>query len=344
MVEAEGNLARRVLVADGDLISAFALRGCLADKFLVDTANSGEATLRIARAAQAPELILLDSGLPDPGAFETLSLLKSDEATSRIPVIFVSAFLDDAGAERALGLGASDFLMKPFSPCIVQLRISSQLELSRSRAQLEALVEERTLELKESRLEVIRRLSRAAEYRDNETGMHIIRMSKYAQRIAQAAGASLSKSELVLNAAPMHDIGKIGVPDGILLKRGPLDEAEWDIMRRHCAIGASIVGGIDSELMRSASSAALSHHERFDGKGYPSGLSGESIPWIGRVVALADVFDALTSDRPYKKAWAPEPAFDLIESESGSHFDPELVEAFMGAKQDILEIKALYAD
>ena len=174
--------------------------------------------------------------------------------------------------------------------------------------------------------------------------MHIERMSKYAQIIALAAGASATKAENVLNAAPMHDIGKIGIPDSVLQKPGKLDEAEWKLMREHCRIGANIIGKGDSELARSAATAALTHHERYDGNGYPAGLSGEAIPWIGRVVAIADVFDALTSERPYKHAWPQELALDLISSESGTHFDPELVSVFLEARTEVGEVRALYPD
>jgi putative two-component system response regulator len=264
--------------------------------------------------------------------------------TACIPVIFMAPMLDEAAVERALSLGADDFIQKPCMPGIVKLRIEGQLELARTRSGLELVIEERTKELKDSRLEIIRRLCRAAEYRDNETGMHIVRMSKYSQIIAQAAGASIAKSELVQSAAPMHDIGKIGIPDSVLLKQGPLDEHEWKIMRQHCKIGADIIGKGDSELLRSAAAAALTHHERYDGQGYPAGLSGESIPWVGRVIAVADVFDALTSERPYKRAWPMERAFDLIRSESGSHFDPELAQAFLGSEAEVSEVMALYPD
>jgi putative two-component system response regulator len=318
--------------------------GALSEDYEVIAATNGGEALRLAESKPLPSLVLLGLEVSAPDSRETLSLLKSNPLTSGIPVIFSAPMLDGAAAERALALGADDFVLMPCSPCVLKLRVGAQIELSHSRARLEALVEERTKELSETRLEVIRRLCRAAEYRDNDTGMHVVRMSKYAQIVALAAGASPAKAELVLNAAPMHDIGKIGIPDDILRKAGPLDEAERAVMRRHCEIGAAIVGNHGSELMRTAAQAALSHHERYDGAGYPAGLSGEAIPWIGRVIALADVFDALTSDRPYKRAWEIDRALELIRSERGTQFDPELADAFLGAEAELREIKALYPD
>jgi putative two-component system response regulator len=335
---------RRVLVADGEPLSALVLKGILEGGFDLERATSGAEALRMAKAGRRPDIVLLDSEIRGPDAYATLELLKSGEATANLPVVFIAPLLDEAGTERALRLGAVDFILKPYTPSIVKLRIANQLELARSRAELEALIVDRTRELKSSRLELIRHLCRAAEYRDNETGLHILRMSKYAQIIARAAGANAAKAELVLEAAPMHDIGKIGIPDSVLLKPGPLDEGEWKTMRSHCRIGADIIGGGDSELSRDAATAALTHHERYDGRGYPAGLAGEAIPWIGRVVALADVFDALTSDRPYKRAWPIERALEHIRSESGSHFDPELVAAFLDSMDEVTEVMALCSD
>jgi putative two-component system response regulator len=335
----------RLLLVTRDPVGGLMLSSMLQDDYLVDRAAGEEEALnQLRRSGKRPDLILLDSSWTDSEAFETLARLKSEDCAAGIPVIMLVPIIDDSAATKALELGASDFIPKPFSHCIVKARIANQLELSRSRADLEGLIEERTRELDHSRLELIRRLSRAAEYRDSETGMHILRMSKYSQIVALAAGASASKAKLILDAAPMHDIGKIGIPDSVLLKPGRLDEGEWKIMQGHCKIGGDIMGHGDSELARSAAIAALTHHERYDGSGYPAGLSGESIPWIGRVVALADVFDALTSDRPYKRAWPMDLAFDLIRTEAGTHFDPELAAAFLEARTEIAEVMALYPD
>jgi putative two-component system response regulator len=186
----------------------------------------------------------------------------------------------------------------------------------------EAMVRERTTELHETRLEIIRRLGRAGEYRDNETGMHIMRMSKGCQRLALAAGLDENQAALILQASPMHDVGKIGIPDRILLKPGRLEGEEWEIMKTHAEIGAKILEGHSSDIMELARSIALSHHEKWDGSGYPYGSKDVAIPIEGRIAAVCDVFDALTSERPYKKAWSVEDGMDFIKDNAGSHFDP----------------------
>jgi putative two-component system response regulator len=209
---------------------------------------------------------------------------------------------------------------------------------------LEDLVDKRTEELFETRLEIIRRLGRAAEYRDNETGMHVIRMSHYARLIALAYGMSESEADLVMHVAPMHDIGKLGVPDSVLLKPGRLEPEEWEIMKRHTVIGAQILSGHGSELLSYARVVALRHHERWDGKGYPDGLRGEEIPRMARIVALADVFDALTSVRPYKKAWSVDDAAAQIQADSAVQFEPAVVAAFLEVLPSCLDVRATYRD
>ena len=208
-------------------------------------------------------------------------------------------------------------------------------ELAARESMLDLKVEQRARELRETRLEVIRRLSRAAEFRDDDTGMHITRMSRYCVMIAESAGFSEGECELLLNAAPMHDIGKIGIPDDVLLKPGKLDGDEWKIMQSHTVLGARILEGSQAPIMKMARSIALSHHEKWNGSGYPEGRSGEDIPIMARICALADVFDALTSERPYKKAWTVDDAINLIREESGQQFDPDLVPAFLAVEEDI---------
>jgi putative two-component system response regulator len=246
---------------------------------------------------------------------------------------------------RGLELGAVDYIVKPISLPIVQARVRTQLALYDQNRELDAKVREQTAQLHETRLEIIRRLGRAAEYKDNETGLHVIRMSHYAQILGFAAGMDTRNAELLLNAAPMHDIGKIGIPDRILQKPGKLDSEEWDIMCTHVHIGADIIGDPgDSELLKMARIVALTHHEKWDGSGYPNGLAGEDIPRVGRIVAVADVFDALTSVRPYKAAWPVEKAVDLLKAEVGQHFDPDLVPLFINALPDVLVIHKRYAE
>jgi HD-GYP domain-containing protein (c-di-GMP phosphodiesterase class II) len=202
----------------------------------------------------------------------------------------------------------------------------------------------RNKELQATQLEIVKRLGRAAEYRDNETGLHVVRMSLFSARLARAAGWDAESCERLLHASPMHDIGKIGIPDRILLKPGKLEGEEWEIMKTHAAIGGEILRGGNSELLKMAETIALTHQEKWDGSGYPNGLKGAEIPLLGRITAICDVFDALTSERPYKKAWRVEDAVSLIEKESGRHFDPHLVRLFKQILPDIVEIKNAYAE
>ena len=200
---------------------------------------------------------------------------------------------------------------------------------------LDEKVRERTEELRETQLEIIRRLGQAAEFRDDDTGLHITRMSRFSARLAMEAGISIKECEALLHAAPMHDIGKIGIPDNILLKPGKLEDEEFEIMKTHTTIGAELLSGSNSQVMELARGIALAHHEKWNGRGYPNGFAGEDIPFLARVCAICDVFDALTSERPYKKAWTPEDAFDLLRKEAGQHFDPNLVELFLKIEPEI---------
>ncbi|MEE4251615.1 MAG: HD domain-containing phosphohydrolase, partial [Alcanivoracaceae bacterium] len=209
---------------------------------------------------------------------------------------------------------------------------------------LEQMVRERTEELHHTRLQVVQRLGMAAEYRDEETGNHILRMSHICALLAKETGWDDNQCDLILNASPMHDIGKIGIPDAILLKPGRFEPDEWEIMKTHATIGARLLDGDDSELMCMARDIASSHHEKWDGSGYPRGLKGEQIPMAARIAALADVFDALTSERPYKKAWTVEAAVDLIRENSGKHFDPLLVDIFQRELPRIVAIREQFSE
>jgi putative two-component system response regulator len=222
--------------------------------------------------------------------------------------------------------------------------VRTHLALRDQSRELEEKVRRRTAALVETRLEIIKRLGRAAEYRDNETGLHVIRMAHYAHLIALAAGMQEAVADLILHVAPMHDIGKIGVPDCVLLKPGALAPDEWAVMKRHTTIGAEIIGDHESELLSAAKTVALRHHERWDGSGYPDGLVGEQIPIAARVVAVADVFDALTSDRPYKRAWSIDHAVLAIRDDSGRQFDPALVTAFEAALPACVRVWEQYRD
>lgn len=297
------------------------------------------------------DLVLLDIQMPKMDGFQVMAMLSEIEHDSYVPVLILTAHNDDATKLKALEAGAKDFLVKPFDQTEVLLRISNMLEVrllhKQARNQnkiLDQQVRERTRELNDTRLEVIRRLGRAAEYRDNETGYHIIRMSQFSQLIALKAGMDEEQAELVLNASPMHDIGKIGIPDRILLKPGKLDAEEWKIMQTHAQIGADILSGHDSGLMSMAMEIAITHHEKWDGSGYPNKLSGKDIPLTGRIVAISDVFDALTSERPYKKAWPVEEAVAEIDRSADKHFDPALVEVFHQVLPEILDVRSRYIE
>jgi putative two-component system response regulator len=311
--------------------------------YRVTFATSGLAALETAMTAQ-PSLILLDVMMPEMDGYEVCRRLKGDLRTTGIPVIFLTAQADTENEEFGLKLGAVDYLHKPCHPAIVRQRVRLHLQLRNQNLALENKVRERTRELEETRIEIIRRLGRAAEYRDNETGMHVMRMSQCCHRLALAAGIPTDQAEVLQLAAPMHDIGKIGIPDHILLKPGKLDEAEWAIMQSHVQIGAEIIGKHDSPLLAVARAIALTHHERWDGKGYPLGLVGEVIPIEGRIAAICDVYDALLSVRPYKVAWPAEKAIALIVEQSGQAFDPALVKLFQELLPEFARIRELYAD
>lgn len=297
------------------------------------------------------DLVLLDIRMPHLDGFQVMEQLSEVIEGDYLPVLILTAQTDKETRLRALELGAKDFITKPFDQTEVLQRIHNMLEVrilynfQRDMNEiLEEKVRERTRELTETRLEIIRRLGRAGEYRDNETGMHVIRMSKSCQTLALAAGLSEEAAEMILNASPMHDVGKIGIPDGILLKPGKLTPDEWETMKTHSEIGADILDEHSSEMIQMAQRIALTHHEKWDGSGYPKGLKGEEIPMEGRIAAICDVFDALTSERPYKKPWPVDEAVDHINENSGSHFDPRLVEVFNRVLPEILRIRDQYAD
>ncbi|MEO5368309.1 MAG: response regulator [Magnetococcus sp. WYHC-3] len=336
--------ARTILVVDDIPENIDVLNGILRPYYRVKVALNGERALTIIDKSP-PDLILLDIMMPVMDGYEVCRILKSREGVRDIPVIFVTARNEIEDETLGFEVGAADYITKPISPPLVLSRVRTHLALRTQHQSLERQVQQRTEELERTRLEIIRRLGRASEYRDNETGMHVIRMSHYAQILARSFGLSDADCRLILHAAPMHDVGKIGIPDRILLKPGRLDESELAIMRRHPAFGAAIIGNHpDSRLLETAHTVALSHHERWDGGGYPAGLRAESIPLVGRIVAIADVFDALTSQRPYKAAWEVSRAVDLLQSESGAQFDPSLVPAFLRVLPQVLEIKERYAD
>ncbi|EXJ16166.1 response regulator [Imhoffiella purpurea] len=334
-----------VLIVDDEPANIDLLVSALKEQYLVKAATRGEKALDIVRTGAPPDIILLDVMMPGMDGYEVCRLLKEDFTTRHIPIVFVTARIGTEDEIRGFGLGAVDYITKPISPPVVQARVRAQLALHDQNRVLERKVMERTAQLQETRLQIIQRLGRAAEYKDNETGLHVIRMSLYSKILGRSVGMSDHQAELLLNAAPMHDIGKIGIPDSILQKPGKLTSAEWEIMRTHCRIGADILGETGgSELLEMARVVALTHHEKWDGSGYPQGLAGEAIPRVGRIVAIADVFDALTSVRPYKRAWTVEESIEQLRRDSGTHFDPTLVPRFLDLLPEILSIRDRYAE
>jgi two-component system response regulator RpfG len=251
----------------------------------------------------------------------------------------------------ALDAGITDFLTKPVDAreCLARCRNlltlrRQQLALEDRRRLLEHMVEDATREVREREKETLLRLARAGEFRDEETGYHLIRMARYSRLIANALGLDRDEAETVELAAPLHDIGKIGIPDQILLKPAKLDAAEWQVMQRHPVIGHEILKGSASKYVRMGALIALGHHEKYDGSGYPNGLVGDHIPLCARIVAVADVYDALTSVRPYKSAWSSDEALEFVASQAGRHLDPRLVEAFAGLKKEVLQIQNEWRD
>ena len=305
-----------------------------------------------------PDVILLDIMMPKMDGFELARQLKEDEGTKIIPIVMVTALKEVEDRVKALEVGADDFLTKPIDKTELQARVSSLLKVKayndhmlNHQKELEAEVAKRTEQLQQAfekikvaSLDTIYRLSRAAEYKDENTGAHIQRMSRYSAAVARQIGLDDSTVEAILYAAPMHDVGKIGIPDLVLIKPGRLDPNEWEIMKQHSILGVQILEGSDAESIKLAEVIAHTHHEKWDGSGYPEGLKGSEIPIAGRITAIADVFDALTSKRPYKEAFPLEKAFIIIKEGQGSHFDPLVVDAFFAVENEIMSIKEKYKD
>ncbi|MCL2915408.1 response regulator [Shewanella corallii] len=292
-------------------------------------AQSGHEALERAKA-ENPDLILLDVMMPGMDGYEVCRILKNDKQTRHIPVVFLTALEDESDETEGFAVGAVDYILKPISAPRLLARVRNQLSLVR----MELL--EKTQRL------IVEKLGRAAEYKDNETGFHVIRMSHYSRILALALGLPECQADLLFHAAPMHDVGKIGTPDYILLKQDKLSPEEWEIMKQHPAIGADIIGEHPIPLLQSAREIALTHHEKWDGSGYPRGLKGEEIPLFGRIVAIADVFDALASRRPYKRGWSLDDTCKRLKDDAGTHFDPELVEVFL-RPDTLAKVKTIYA-
>lgn len=311
------------------------------------------------------DLVLLDVNMPGMDGFEVARRIRQDPEVADLPIIQVTALTSHQDRLRAVEAGANDFIGKPVDSTELRVRCASLLKMKQQQdaikahqAELENTVERRTSALRlalsqraeaerrayQAHLDTIHRLAIAAEYKDEDTASHIHRMSRYCGVLAEAIHLQPGEIESLVHASPMHDVGKMGIPDGILLKPGKLEPDEWEVMKTHTTIGGRILGGSDSELLEAGKVIALSHHERWDGSGYPAGIGGEDIPLSGRIAAVADVFDALTTKRPYKVAMPNEEAFEIIRKGRGSHFDAELVDHFFGNLDQILAVQKQYRD
>lgn len=297
------------------------------------------------------DLVVVDYMMPAPDGLAFIKTFRAQLNKQDVPLLMATANDQKEVRYQALEIGASDFLAKPIDKHEFLARVKNLLELRRRQRMMDdrALwlaeeVKRATQDIRERERDTLVRLARAAEFRDPETGAHILRMAAYSQLIARKMGMSEAEQDEIFEAAPMHDLGKLGTPDGILLKPGKLTPGEFEIMKQHAEMGYQILHGSASKVLQRAALIARSHHEKFDGSGYPQGLAGDCIPLEGRIVAVADVFDALTSERPYKRAWTVGAARDFLLSNAGTHFDPSCVQCFVDAWDEVMEIRARYQD
>ena len=333
----------KILLADDDPVNCRLLARLLGEGADVTFVHDGGAALERA-VADRPDLILLDVNMPVLDGYETCRRLKALPGLDALPVIFITGLNDSDAETAAFSAGAVDFVTKPFHPDVVRARVNTHLELKFLHDDLESQVRERTRQLEETQREILQRLAMAAEYRDPDTGTHINRIGSFVHLLCSSLGMERSVCDEVALASTLHDLGKIAIPDGILLKPTRLTDEEFTIMKRHPSIGGQLLEGLEPSLFEVARQIAMTHHEKWDGSGYPAGLSGEAIPLVGRMVALCDVYDALTSERPYKGAWTSEEAFDEIARGRGLHFDPALTDLFLSLKAEILRIQADHGD
>ena len=361
----QNSVVATILVVDDEPAMRRLLRRMLAaEGFDVLEASDGPEALATLERVRV-DTVLLDVMMPQMSGLELCRRIRAAEETMHTPVVFVTAAADREFRREARAAGANDFLTKPFDEYELLARVQNTVRvklyydgLAREREDLRNQVDVRAQELRDAasrlerlqaeldvaRSETIARLAKAAEFRDDETATHLQRMSHYCYLLGERHGLDEYTCEMLRAASPMHDVGKIGIPDNILLKPGALTPDEYQIMKQHAEIGYRILSGSASPLVELAATIAHTHHEKWDGSGYPRGLSGNDIPIAGRIAAVADVFDALTSERPYKKAWAIQDAVGLLEKGKGAHFDPSLVDLFVGALPDVLAIRDEFQD
>ena len=333
-----------ILVADDseDIRNLFEVM--LKRNYDVKFATNSDETLAGADTEPLPDLILLDVEMPELDGYEVCARLKANPALAHIPVIFVTARADPKDQARGLLAGAVDYITKPISAPITLLRVRTQLALVDQRRALEDQIQQRTEELYDTRLELIRRLARAMEYREGGLSNRVLRVGRYVELLSQALGLKEKVVEVLAQAAPLYDIGKMGVPEHILTKSDALTATEWAEMRKHAEIGAQIIGEHKDPLLEQARVMALSHHERWDGSGYPKKLKGDAIPVPGRIMALADAFEAMTSTQRHRSPVATAEAARRIAAESGKQFDPRVVAAFQNVLAQFEEVRKEHRD
>ncbi|MFN2646742.1 MAG: HD-GYP domain-containing protein [Burkholderiales bacterium] len=335
----------RILAIDdaADLLALMAK--VLGADYDVDTAGDAGAGIDKAFADPQPDLILLDVEMPEVSGFEVCRALKGEPATAAIPIIFLTGKTEAQAQVEAFELGAVDYIMKPINAKVLKARVRMQLALADRRYELERLVKERTEQLERTRAELIKRLARAMQMHESAAvGNRVLRLANYARLIALAAGAKKELAEMMLVAAPLHDVGKLGVPSDILQKRDKLSAPDWERIKRHPQMGAEIIGEHADPIFVLARQMALAHHENWDGSGYPQGLKGEAIPWAGRVMALVDSFEAMTATQFYREPKSAEAAALEIEKLAGQRYDPKIVEAFKKALPTLIKVRDAYAD
>ena len=339
--------AQPVILAVDDSTDMLALvEKALSDEYKVITASDPGTAIEKACGDPRPDLILLDVEMPDIGGFEVCRALKDEPLTSGIPIVFLTGRNEAQAQIEGLQLGAADYISKGgTNAAVLKTRVALHLALAGRRAELERLVQERTEQLDRTRTELIKRLARVLEVHESQAvGNRVMRLGYYAKLISQAAGAKPEVAEMMQKAAPLHDIGKLGVPSEILRKREKLSVPDWERVKRHPQVGADIIGEHDDPLLKLARQLALIHHENYDGTGYPQGLKGEAIPWGGRVMAIVDSFEAMTSTQFYRDPLPVDRAAQEIERGSGTRYDPKLVEAFRKALPVMQKVRETYAD
>lgn len=355
-------MPKRILIVDDEEPNQELLRSIL-DSLGHDSEIAADGFEALAKYKLDIDLVLLDVNMPGMDGFTVARRIREDPDCGSVPILMVTALTSKNDRLRAVEAGANDFITKPIDVTELKVRMASLLRMKeaqdaikRHQEELERTVEKRTAYLRQSldnlakahratyeaHLDTIRCLAVAAEYKDENTGTHINRMSHYTALLAQGLNLPPNEVELILHASKMHDVGKIGIPDSILLKPGKLTEEEMEIMKQHTIIGARILEGSLSEILQAGKVMALSHHEKWDGSGYPKGLSGKDIPLWGRICAVADVFDAITSDRPYHKAMPNEKAYEILREERGRHFDPGIIDVFFDRIEEVLKIQERY--